>query len=65
MRLGIVVSKLSAVPGCYESPLMVKERLSKNDVDGVVVLGSIVKETSSRSISSAGGKAHGSLTGIR
>lgn len=34
------------VPGCFEAPLMVKELLLRDDVDAVVVLGSIVKETS-------------------
>lgn len=44
--LNVEVSYVCHVPGCYEAPLMVKELLSKNDVDAVVVLGSIVKETS-------------------
>lgn len=44
--LNAEVSYICRVPGCYEAPLMVKELLSRDDVDAVVVLGSIVKETS-------------------
>jgi len=44
--LNAEVSYILRVPGCYEAPLAVRELLSRNDVDAVVVLGSIVKETS-------------------
>lgn len=44
--LNAEASYVCYVPGCYEAPLMVKELLSRDDVDAVVVLGSIVKETS-------------------
>lgn len=44
--LGAEISYICRVPGCYEAPLVVKELLSRDDVDAVVVLGSIVKETS-------------------
>lgn len=44
--LDVKISYVCRVPGCYDAPLVVKELLSKSDVDAVVVLGSIVKETS-------------------
>ena len=44
--VGAEVTYICRVPGCYDTPLVVKELLLKDDVDAVVVLGSIVKETS-------------------
>jgi len=44
--LGVEITYVVSVPGCFDAPLIVKELLSKGDVDSVVVLGSIVKETS-------------------
>ncbi|MCS7096835.1 MAG: 6,7-dimethyl-8-ribityllumazine synthase [Nitrososphaerota archaeon] len=44
--LNVKISYVCRVPGCYEAPLAVKELLLKDDVDAVVVLGSMVKETS-------------------
>jgi len=44
--LGVEITYVCSVPGCYDAPLIVKELLSKDDVDSVVVLGSLVKETS-------------------
>ncbi|MEM1586787.1 MAG: 6,7-dimethyl-8-ribityllumazine synthase [Candidatus Bathyarchaeia archaeon] len=44
--LNAEISYVCRVPGCYETPLMVKDLLSRDDVNAVVVLGSIVKETS-------------------
>ena len=44
--LGVEITYVFSIPGCYDAPLIVKELLSKDDVDSVVVLGSVVKETS-------------------
>ncbi|MEM0267748.1 MAG: 6,7-dimethyl-8-ribityllumazine synthase [Candidatus Korarchaeum sp.] len=40
------VVKVCKVPGLLEAPLIVSELLKREDVDAVIVLGSIVKETS-------------------
>lgn len=45
-QLKAEVAHVCRIPGLLEAPLIVKELLEKEDVDAVVVLGSIVKETS-------------------
>ncbi|MCS7103533.1 MAG: 6,7-dimethyl-8-ribityllumazine synthase [Candidatus Korarchaeum sp.] len=40
------VVKICRVPGLLESPLVTSELLKRNDIDAVILLGSIVKETS-------------------
>lgn len=46
VSLGVEITYVCNVPGCYDVPLIARELLTKSDVDAVVVLGSIVKETS-------------------
>lgn len=45
-QYNVDVVKVCKVPGLLESPLIANELLKREDVDAVIVLGSIVKETS-------------------
>lgn len=40
------VTYICRVPGCFDMPLMIRELSVRDDVEAVVTLGSIVKETS-------------------
>ena len=41
--LGAEVSHVVHVPGVYDMPLVVKRLLERNDVDGVVLIGAVIK----------------------
>ncbi len=41
--LGVEVSKVLKVPGTFDIPLGVKKLLNREDVDGVVTLGAVIK----------------------
>jgi len=41
--LGLEVAYIYKVPGTYEIPLAVSQLLARGDVDGVVVLGAVIK----------------------
>jgi 6,7-dimethyl-8-ribityllumazine synthase len=45
-RLGVEVKRVCKVPGLLDAPLVVKELLKMDEIDAVILLGSIVKETS-------------------
>jgi len=41
--LGADVSQVVHVPGVYDMPLMVKRLLGRNDVDGIALIGAVIK----------------------
>lgn len=41
--LGAEVSHIVHVPGVYDMPLIVKRLLSRNDIDGVALIGAVIK----------------------
>ncbi len=41
--LGAEISEVMHVPGVFDMPLAIKNLLEKNDVDGVVTLGAVIK----------------------
>jgi 6,7-dimethyl-8-ribityllumazine synthase len=45
-RLEVEVRRVCKVPGLLDAPLVVKELLKMDEIDAVILLGSIVKETS-------------------
>ena len=45
-RLKVEIRRICKVPGLLDAPLVVKELLKMDEIDAVIVLGSIVKETS-------------------
>ncbi len=42
-RRGLRIAKICRVPGTYDSPLAIKRLLSRKDVDGVALLGVVIK----------------------
>lgn len=42
-RKGLEVAKVVRVPGAFDSPLAIKKLLERGDVDGVAVLGAVIK----------------------
>jgi len=41
--LGVEVSHEAHVPGVYDMPLMIRRMLQRDDVDGVVIIGAVIK----------------------
>ncbi|MBV8773978.1 MAG: 6,7-dimethyl-8-ribityllumazine synthase, partial [Deltaproteobacteria bacterium] len=41
--LGAEVSHVVHVPGVYDMPLVVKSLLARNDIDGIAVIGAVIK----------------------
>jgi len=41
--LGAEVSRVLHVPGVYDMPVVIKKLLKRKDVDGVVILGAVIK----------------------
>jgi 6,7-dimethyl-8-ribityllumazine synthase len=41
--LGADVSHMVHVPGVYDMPLVVKQLLGRNDVDGIALIGAVIK----------------------
>ena len=41
--LGAEVSHVVHVPGVYDMPLVVKQLLGRNDVDGIALIGAVIK----------------------
>jgi len=41
--LGVEVSQVVHVPGVFDMPLAIKDLLKKDDIDGVVTLGTVIK----------------------
>ena len=41
--LGAEVTHIVHVPGVYDMPLLIKRLLSRNDVDGVALIGAVIK----------------------
>ncbi len=42
-ELGVEVSQELHVPGVYDMPLMIRRMLKRKDVDGVVIIGAVIK----------------------
>ena len=41
--LGVEISHEAHVPGVYDMPLMIRRMLKRKDVDGVVIIGAVIK----------------------
>ena len=41
--LGAEVSHIVRVPGVYDMPLIIKRLLARNDVDGIALIGAVIK----------------------
>jgi 6,7-dimethyl-8-ribityllumazine synthase len=41
--LGVEVSQVAHVPGVFDMPLMIRKMLQRKDVDGVVIIGAVIK----------------------
>ena len=41
--MGAKVEKVIHVPGCYDTPIVIQHLAQKNEIDGVVVLGIVLK----------------------
>lgn len=41
--LGVEVSQVAHVPGVFDMPLMIRKMLKRKDVDGVAIIGAVIK----------------------
>jgi 6,7-dimethyl-8-ribityllumazine synthase len=41
--LGVELSQVVHVPGVFDMPLMIRKMLKRKDVDGVVIIGAVIK----------------------